>query len=154
MKMHIIKIITLLGIIGFLASCSLPDFYRFQGFNASECGPAVACMASTLNGQPCKSVSESRAMNTQVKYWDLIDIKRYLASRDIGSELNDILDKNENDVFIYKMKYLFLKPHFVLVINKTVYDPFFGVYAFDSINDNQLYAEHLTIKNAKNRGDG
>jgi len=154
MKALLIKIITLLGIIGFLSSCSLPDFYRFQGLNASECGPAVARMVSTLNGQPCKSVSESRAMNTQVKYWNFIDIKHYLATRGIGSDLNEILDKNESDVFIYKVKYLFLKPHFVLVANKTVYDPFFGVYAFDSVNKNQLYSEHLTIKNAKNRGDG
>jgi len=154
MKMRIIKITTLFGIIGFLASCSLPDFYRFQGLNTSECGPAVACMTSSLNGQRCQLVSDARETNTQVKYWNFIDIKHYLASRGIGADLDTLLNDDESDVFIYKVKYLFLKPHFVLVTNKTVYDPFFGVYAFDSINDNQLYAEHLTIKNAKNRGDG
>jgi len=139
MKMHIIKITILLGFVVFLASCSTADFYRYQGLNATECGPAVACMVAELNGKPCKSVSDARQTNKRVKYWDFADIKTYLNSRGIEAH------NGTGEITIYKVRYFYKWAHFVVVVNNVVYDTAFGVYSFNQINKPMIYKEKLGI---------
>jgi len=132
--MKIIMFMLLLTLIG----CS-NGFYRYQGLNATECGPAVACMVAELNGKQCKSVSNARQTNKRVKYWDFADIKAYLNSR--GIEAHNGMD----EITIYKVRYFYKWAHFIVVVNNEVYDPAFGIYSFDQINKNTLYREQLGV---------
>jgi len=121
----------------FLTSCSVPDFYRFQGVNASECGPSVGCMVAYLHNVNCQFVRDARVMNEDVKYWDFKDIADYL--HNVGVEQ----DEDSDDIVIYKISFYPFKPHFIMVINETVYDPFFGVYPFSDINPDTIFDKTL-----------
>jgi len=111
-----------------LGGCSTAKFYRFQGF--TECAPSVACMASEINGKQCKNASEARKFNTKIKYWRFYDIQQYLASRGIGSELDEIM--NDDYLSIFKTRTI-MGVHYVIVYNNKVYDPFFGEYDVDNL---------------------
>ena len=105
----------------FLTSCaSQQSWYRYQGFNFTECGPAVSAGAMSFIGVDT-SAAEARSYNRSRTFWRLVDIYDHLESRGADPEwrlIESYRPGNSEELSIF-----YTGIHFVIYYQGIRYDP-------------------------------
>lgn len=137
------KKLFLLALLTFVVGCNQintrTDWYVPQGFNLSECGPAVAAMAARWSKGDDTTRFHARAYNTSgvnlFRWWDLHTVRSYLVGRGVKTKFVSIdTPLPQGQMGVYNVG-----SHFVAVVISTkgelqVGDPLKGLYT-ESIDE-------------------
>ena len=109
------------------------DWYRFQGVNVTECGPAVAAAGASFTGRD-KSVAEARSFDESRTFWRLRDIYEYLLSVGVSVTWQRTSGIDWAELSGDRLGVFYTGSHFVIYQDGRSYDPLFGISAADGVD--------------------